>query len=485
MGLSQPKLKTATSSQMGGEGLQWVGAAPFSQTRHIFQNIGDGTYQHSGLLAIRAAVASRANITFKILYNDAVAMTGGQPAEGVIEPRRIVAQLLAEGVGTVRLVSDDPARWDGLPSGVTTHHRDDLDTVQRELREIAGVSAIVYEQTCAAEKRRRRKRGSFLDPDRRLFINPRVCEGCGDCSVQSNCIAVEPLATPLGTKRAINQSACNKDFSCVKGFCPSFVEIDGPVLRKPDGKRIQALEAELFARLPDAVIAPLGDVYNVYVAGIAPLGVARSKGGDVTVVTATAVEEMTFAAGPKLAPYFKPGVAGAQALKDFRAATGKAARLATQPPGSVPHTTLVYWLQEQLEADKADYEIVPMGIDATQNAVLTGAVDGATIREPADTIVTMRNPAIEVVALGGEMFPNQPGTVVAVSGAFLSKNPGGVQDLVTAVVRAVALIKADPAKAAPDVEAYLGKGLVDAATIEKALTSPASKFMADPRTIGA
>lgn len=273
MALSQPKLKTATFSHMGGEGLQWVGAAPFSQTRHIFQNIGDGTYQHSGLLAIRAAVASKANITFKILYNDAVAMTGGQPAEGVIEPRRIVAQLLAEGVGTVRLVSDDPARWDGLPNGVTTHHRDDLDTVQRELREIPGVSAIVYEQTCAAEKRRRRKRGSFPDPDRRLFINPRVCEGCGDCSVQSNCIAVEPLATPLGTKRAINQSACNKDFSCVKGFCPSFVEIDGPVLRKPDGKRIQALEAELFASLPDAVIAPLGDVYNVYVAGIGGLGV--------------------------------------------------------------------------------------------------------------------------------------------------------------------------------------------------------------------
>ncbi|MDB5714356.1 MAG: pyruvate ferredoxin/flavodoxin oxidoreductase [Sphingomonadales bacterium] len=273
MALSQPKLKTSTFSQMGGEGLQWVGAAPFSKTEHIFQNIGDGTYQHSGLLAIRAAVASAANITFKILYNDAVAMTGGQPAEGVIEPRRIVAQLLAEGVGQVRMVSDDPAKWQDLPTGVIVHHRDDLDAVQRDMRIVPGVTAIVYEQTCAAEKRRRRKRGSFPDPDRRLFINPRVCEGCGDCSVQSNCIAVEPLVTPQGTKRRINQSACNKDFSCVKGFCPSFVEIDGPVLRKPDGARIKALEADLFATLPEPNIAPLTDVYNVYVAGIGGLGV--------------------------------------------------------------------------------------------------------------------------------------------------------------------------------------------------------------------
>ncbi len=273
MALSQPRLKTTTFSQMGGEGVQWVGAAPFSRTEHIFQNIGDGTYQHSGLLAIRAAVAAEANITFKILYNDAVAMTGGQSAEGVIEPRRIVAQLLAEGVSQVRLVSDDPAGWQGLPAGVTVHHRDDLDAVQRELRAVPGVTAIVYEQTCAAEKRRRRKRGAYPDPDRRLFINPRVCEGCGDCSVQSNCIAVEPLATPEGTKRRINQSACNKDFTCVKGFCPSFVEIDGPVLRKPDGARIAGLEAELFAGLPEPAIAPLAGVYNVYVAGIGGLGV--------------------------------------------------------------------------------------------------------------------------------------------------------------------------------------------------------------------
>jgi indolepyruvate ferredoxin oxidoreductase len=273
MALSQPKLKTSTFSQMGGEGAQWIGAAPFSKTPHIFQNLGDGTYQHSGILAIRAAVAAKTNITFKILYNDAVAMTGGQPAEGSLEPRRIVAQLLAEGVGDVRFVSDDPGKWHNLPGGVRAVHRDGLDAIQRELRQVGGVSAILYEQTCAAEKRRRRKRGDFPDPDRRLFINPRVCEGCGDCSVQSNCISIEPLPTPLGTKRRINQSACNKDFSCVKGFCPSFVEIDGPVLRKPDGDRIASLEKLHFPGLPEPVPTRSEAIYNIYVAGIGGLGV--------------------------------------------------------------------------------------------------------------------------------------------------------------------------------------------------------------------
>jgi len=273
MALSVPKLKTTTFSQMGGEGLQWVGAAPFSKTGHIFQNIGDGTYQHSGLLAIRAAVAAKTNITFKILYNDAVAMTGGQPAEGVIDPPRIVAQLLAEGVGGVRFVSDDPGKWQDLPGGVVAAHRDDMDAIQRALRDTPGVTAIVYEQTCAAEKRRRRKRGAFADPDRRLFINPRVCEGCGDCSVQSNCIAVQPLPTPEGVKRRIDQSACNKDFSCLKGFCPSFVEIEGAVLRGPDAARIAAVEAERFAALAAPTLPKLDGAYNIYVAGIGGLGV--------------------------------------------------------------------------------------------------------------------------------------------------------------------------------------------------------------------
>jgi NitT/TauT family transport system substrate-binding protein len=234
---------------------------------------------------------------------------------------------------------------------------------------------------------------------------------------------------------------------------------------------------------PAMIQALASGTLDVYVAGVAPLGVARSKGIDIRVLTSTAVEEMTVAAGPKLAPYFKAGVGGAQALKDFKAATGKAARLATQPPGSVPHTTLIHWLSEVLKAEKGDYEIVSMGIDATQQALLAGAVDGATIREPTDTIVQQRNPAIKVVALGGEMFPNQPGTVVAVSGAFLAKNKEGAQKLVDALVKADALIKSDPKRVAPYVEAAIGKGIVDTATIEKALVSPASKFSADPRVI--
>jgi NitT/TauT family transport system substrate-binding protein len=243
------------------------------------------------------------------------------------------------------------------------------------------------------------------------------------------------------------------------------------------------LKFTTFESGPNMIQALASGTLDVYVAGVAPLGVARSKGIDIRVVTSTAVEEMTVAAGAKLAPSFKPGVAPAHALKDFRAATGKPARLATQPPGSVPHTTLVHWLTQVIKADKADYEIVPMGIDATQQALLTGAVDGATIREPTDTIVQQRDPRIKLVALGGEMFPNQPGTVVAFSGAFLTKNQAGVQKLVDALVKADKLIKADPKRVAPFVEAALGKGLIDAATIEKALTSPASKFTADPRVI--
>ncbi|WP_342113368.1 indolepyruvate ferredoxin oxidoreductase family protein [Pseudoduganella sp. OTU4001] len=278
MSLAQPELKTNTFSQMGGEGLQWVGAAPFSGTGHIFQNLGDGTYQHSGLLAIRAAVAAKTNITYKILYNDAVAMTGGQAAEGVIDPARITRQLHAEGVQRIVLVSDDPARWRsatdaGLAPGTEIHDRSELDAVQRMLREVPGVTAIVYEQTCAAEKRRRRKRKAMPDPDRRVFINERVCEGCGDCSVQSNCISVEPLETAYGRKRKINQNACNKDFSCVKGFCPSFVDVEGPRLRKPETERLKALEAELSAALTLPQVPQLDGPFNVVVAGIGGTGV--------------------------------------------------------------------------------------------------------------------------------------------------------------------------------------------------------------------
>jgi indolepyruvate ferredoxin oxidoreductase len=276
MALQQPELKTTTFSQMGGEGAQWIGAAPFSTVPHLFQNLGDGTYQHSGLLAIRAAVAAGTNITYKILYNDAVAMTGGQAAEGNLDPARITRQLHAEGVARIVLVSEDPTRWrasDALAPATAVYGREALDQVQRDLRQVAGVTAIVYEQTCAAEKRRRRKRKEAPDPDRRLFINARVCEGCGDCSVQSNCIAVEPLQTPYGRARKINQSACNKDFSCVKGFCPSFVEIDGARLRKPDDARLRAIEETAAAALPPPVLARVDDVFNIVVAGIGGSGV--------------------------------------------------------------------------------------------------------------------------------------------------------------------------------------------------------------------
>ncbi|WBY02705.1 indolepyruvate ferredoxin oxidoreductase family protein [Ramlibacter tataouinensis] len=225
--------------QMGGEGVDWVSHAMFTKVPHVFQNLGDGTYYHSGYLAIRQAVAARATLTYKILYNDAVAMTGGQPVDGIISVDGIARQVEAEGVRQVVVVSDDIGKYDAIkgrfPAGTEFHDRSRLDAVQRRLREMPGVTVLIYEQTCAAEKRRRRKKGELVDPARRLFINERVCEGCGDCSVQSNCVAVQPLETPLGRKRKIDQSSCNKDYSCVQGFCPSFVGVIGGQLRQRVG----------------------------------------------------------------------------------------------------------------------------------------------------------------------------------------------------------------------------------------------------------
>jgi NitT/TauT family transport system substrate-binding protein len=292
-------------------------------------------------------------------------------------------------------------------------------------------------------------------------------------------LAAAAFAALVAAVPAVAQTQVRVGVIPVLGVAPIFV-VDKEGWAKEAGFDFKFTT---FESGPVMIQALASGTLDVYVAGVAPLGVARSKGIDIRVVTSTAVEEMTVAAGAKLAPSFKPGVAPAQALKDFRAANGKPARLATQPPGSVPHTTLVHWLTQVIKADKADYEIIPMGIDATQQALLTGAVDGATIREPTDTIVQQRDPRIRIVALGGEMFPNQPGTVVAFSGAFLSKNQAGVQKLVDALVKADKLIKAEPKRVAPYVEAALGKGLIDAATIEKALASPASKFTADPRVI--
>ena len=260
---------------MGHEGSNWGSVAPLVETPHVFTNMGDGTYSHSGVLAIRAAVASGANITYKLLYNDAVAMTGGQPVEAHLTPSDMVSQLSAEGVRPIRLLSDHPEQYSGitLPTGATVHHRDELDRIQRELRELKGVSAIVYEQTCAAEKRRRRKRGTMMDPNQRIFINPEVCEGCGDCSVQSNCISVQPLETEFGRKRRVDQSTCNKDYSCVKGFCPSFVTITGARIAVRAVNDSQRFE-QMLANLPEPPGAPLGDsVYNILVAGIGGTGV--------------------------------------------------------------------------------------------------------------------------------------------------------------------------------------------------------------------
>ncbi len=269
-----PDRETHTFTQMGGEGATWIGQAPFTDTRHVFQNLGDGTYFHSGLLAIRAAVASGVNITYKILYNDAVAMTGGQPIDGTLTVADLISQVSAERVNRIALVSDHPEAWRGQFHGVTgfsLHHRDEMDALQRELREYQGTSVIVYVQTCAAEKRRRRKKGSLEDPAKRLFINDAVCEGCGDCSVKSNCLSVIPRETELGRKRQIDQSSCNKDYSCANGFCPSFVSVVGGRLRKPDGagKDVDTL----FDPLPEPVLPGLEKPWNTVVTGVGGTGV--------------------------------------------------------------------------------------------------------------------------------------------------------------------------------------------------------------------
>jgi indolepyruvate ferredoxin oxidoreductase len=267
---------TSTYSHMGGEGAAWMGQAPFTEQRHVFVNLGDGTYFHSGSLAIRAAVASGVNVTYKILYNDAVAMTGGQPVDGNLTVPQIATQLHAEGVHHVVVVTDGTARAYGhpdLPHGVPIRHRDELDAIQRDMRECPGVSAIIYDQTCAAEKRRRRKRGKMIDPPRRLYINEAVCEGCGDCGVQSNCLAVLPVETEFGRKRAIDQSACNKDYSCEKGFCPSFVSVLGGSVRKGRGLAGTEAGGDSFGQPPAPMLAATDRPYGILITGVGGTGV--------------------------------------------------------------------------------------------------------------------------------------------------------------------------------------------------------------------
>ena len=323
--------RTETFTQMGGEGVAWLGQMHFSNDRHLFVNLGDGTYFHSGQLAIRAAVAAEANITYKILYNDAVAMTGGQPVDGVLSVPQIAHQLHAEGVRKLVIVTDEPEKYTAavrLPEGVTVHHRDELDRIQLELRATAGATVLIYDQTCATEKRRRRKRGSYPDPARRAFINDEVCEGCGDCSVKSNCLSVEPLPTPLGTKRRINQSSCNKDFSCVNGFCPSFVVAEGAEVRRPAGAA-RGGKLPDFSVLPQPRIPGLDKPYGIVVTGVGGTGVvtigallgmaAHLEGKGVTVLDMTGLAQKGGAVMSHVQIASSPG-----SLHATRVATGDA-----------------------------------------------------------------------------------------------------------------------------------------------------------------
>jgi indolepyruvate ferredoxin oxidoreductase len=267
---------TETFTQMGGEGVPWVGQQPFTNAKHIFANLGDGTYFHSGSLAIRQSIAAGVNITYKVLYNDAVAMTGGQQVGERPEGHtvtQIMHSLVSEGVKKLVIVTDQPEKYEGVPlaAGVTVHHRDELDQIQRELREITGVTTIIYDQTCATEKRRRRKRGKMVTPDKRVVINELVCEGCGDCSVQSNCLSVEPVETEFGRKRRINQNTCNLDYSCTKGFCPSFVTVEGGTLKKPAKQK--STDWTTLPAIPEPVLPVAEQAWGIVVAGVGGTGV--------------------------------------------------------------------------------------------------------------------------------------------------------------------------------------------------------------------
>ncbi|GAB3106462.1 indolepyruvate ferredoxin oxidoreductase family protein [Cupriavidus yeoncheonensis] len=293
---------TTSWSQMGGEGVHWMGQSPFSKRNHMFANLGDGTYNHSGLLAVRQSIHAGVNMTYKILFNSAVAMTGGQPVDGQLDVPAMSRELAAEGARQIVVVTDEPEKYKGvsnLAAGVTVRHRDELDAVQRELREVTGVTAIIYDQTCATKKRRERKRGTMPDPAKRVVINELVCEGCGDCSVESNCLAVQPVETEFGRKRKVNQDTCNKDFSCTKGFCPSFVTVEGGQLRKPSaGGKNQPVPTDIpMPVLPDAatprriVVAGIGGTGIVTIGGVLGMA-AHLEGKGVITQDATGMAQM-------------------------------------------------------------------------------------------------------------------------------------------------------------------------------------------------
>jgi len=409
-----PERRTMQTVSMGQEGMPWIGAQSFVETPHMFQNLGDGTYTHSGLLTIRASVAAKSNVTFKILYNDAVAMTGGQPAEGALTPEQIVRELVVEGVSPVVLVSENPSRFraSDLPQGTRILHRDQLDAVQRELREVKGTSAVVYEQTCANEKRRRRKKGKYPDPDKRLFINTAVCEGCGDCSVQSNCLSVTPVETEFGRKRAIDQSTCNKDYSCIKGFCPSFVEVEGAQLVKRSFD--DSALARLVAALPEPPVRAVSErPQALLVTGIGGTGVltvgailamaAHLEGKAAKVLDQTGMAQK----GGAVTSHIRIGES-ANAIPSARLGTGQADVLIACDliVGSAPDVLALARPDTHVLANE---DVVPTGeFQTNRNLDLTATrfLTAIARRVASDNIATLRAGALAARLLGDSIFTN-------------------------------------------------------------------------------
>ncbi|WP_284257438.1 indolepyruvate ferredoxin oxidoreductase family protein [Acidocella aquatica] len=400
-----PDRPHAWTGQMGSEGAIWLGLSPFVDgVKHVFQNLGDGTYFHSGILAIRAAVAAKRNITYKLLYNDAIAMTGGQPLEGELSVLQLAQQLFWEGVKPVIVVTDEPHKYPAVtwPDGTSIHHRDELDKIQRELREKPGVTAIIYDQTCASEKRRRRKRGKFPDPNKRVLINEDVCEGCGDCSVQSNCMSVQPLDTEFGRKRVIDQSSCNKDFSCLKGFCPSFVTVEGGTLRKAEASADGDVLTAALARIPLPAAAAMGANYDVLVTGIGGTGVltvsavlgmaAHIEGKGATIMDMTGMAQkggavlshLRIGASPEtiFAPRMGPGMASLILGCDLVVTSGKEV-LQTARAGETralvnSHVVPTAQFQANAKMDFGSGRLVK-SIDDVVGAGLTHFVDATTL----------------------------------------------------------------------------------------------------------
>jgi indolepyruvate ferredoxin oxidoreductase len=433
-----PERRTMQTVSMGQEGMPWIGAQTFVETPHMFQNLGDGTYTHSGLLTIRASVAAKSNVTFKILYNDAVAMTGGQPAEGALTPEQIIHGLVAEGVSPVVLVSEDPSRFaaGSLPTRVRVLHRDRLDAVQRELRNLKGTSAIVYEQTCANEKRRRRKKGKYPDPDKRLFINPAVCEGCGDCSVQSNCLSVTPIETEFGRKRAIDQSTCNKDFSCIKGFCPSFVTLEGSTLTKRTFD--DAALARLVIGLPEPAVRDVSQgPQAMLVTGIGGTGVltvgaiiamaAHLEGKAAKVLDQTGMAQK----GGAVTSHIRIG-ADTDAIPSARLGTGQADLVIACDliVGSAPEVLTLARPATQVLANE---DVTPTGeFQTNRNLDLAASRFVTAIGKRVDpgNVATLRAGALATRLLGDSIFTNLMMVGFAAQKGLLPVSLGAIEEAI-------------------------------------------------------